>query len=146
MIFKIRYIWRSHIAIAIWALHISVLYSRCQTIFLTTTESAVACTLCILNVLNLDVVHPGRVESCTLWIWTSFSALASPLLTSPANHSQLISTSSHLWAPSLSIDINSPINDAAESWRLSPCEYSLSWLSLVLTQVSLWYATKCYKS
>jgi hypothetical protein len=64
IIFNIRYILRSHIAIAIWALHILVLYSRCQTIFLTTTESAVACTLCILGVLSLDVWYPGRVESC----------------------------------------------------------------------------------
>jgi hypothetical protein len=31
-------------------------------------------------------------------------------------------------------------------YSISPCEYFLSSLSLVLTQVFLWYTTKCYKS
>ncbi len=31
-------------------------------------------------------------------------------------------------------------------YSISPCEYSISSLSLVLAQVSLWYTTKYYKS
>jgi hypothetical protein len=94
IIFNIRYILRCHIAIAIWALHILVLHSRCQTIFLTKVlwlnwtlcilagrfESGhlVFCGRCCwiqdalnLNVMNLDVWYPGLVvKSWPLWIWT----------------------------------------------------------------------------